>query len=235
MCKKANEKVLYHCRGYLFCNYKLLEKSINQIAKECRVVYSTIRYWLKKFDIRRRTLSESLIGNKNPNYGKHWTWSKESKENISGKNNPNWGKEGYWSGKQRTEETKKKISVSMEGKMYGEKSPTWKGDNITVKALHIRIRKIKPKPADGKCEICHKVADKKDITVLELSNIKDHQYTSNPDDYQYAHHSCHLEYDAPKKWTTKKRKEQSERMKRYYTNKSIKTRENQGGLEKWLK
>ena len=39
------------------------------------------------------------------------------------------------------------------------------------------------------CEICGKPGK------LELSNIKDHVYTDDPDDYQYIHKSCHSKYD----------------------------------------
>ena len=102
----------------------------------------------------------------------------------------------------------------------GENNPNWKGNNIknlTVVGIHNRIKNLKLKPDDGKCAICNQVADKKGITKLELSNIKNHQYTLNPDDYQWSHHSCHREYDTPKIWTHEKRKEHSERAKESWT------------------
>ena len=181
-----NQKIkLYQCRGYLFCNYELLELSIPIIAKECDAVQSTIWRWLRKFNIRIRTISEATKGKNNPNYGKtgekhqiygkHWTWSEKSKDKIRGKNNP-----------------------------------TWKGDNIkniNKEAIHKRIKKIKPKPEI--CDICHQITDKKSITKLELSNIKNHQYTLNPEDYQWVHKSCHLKED----WTPKRKKEYIIKMK----------------------
>ncbi len=53
---------LYKCRGYLFCIYELLEKSTTQIAKEYKVHRHTILYWLRKFNIKRRTIREARSG-----------------------------------------------------------------------------------------------------------------------------------------------------------------------------
>ena len=96
--------------------------------------------------------------------------------------------------------------------MRGKNNPNWKDDvkNLSVCQIHVRIEKVKPKPVDGKCAYCHKVEDKKGIIELELSNIKNHNYTLNPDDYQWAHHSCQIIYD----WTPERRKKQSEMMKK---------------------
>jgi len=93
----------YKCRAYLFCMYELLELSTTQIAKECEVVQSTIWCWLKKFNIKRRTISESKKGEKHPMYGK------------KGENNPLYGRTGEkhpMYGKHRNDATKKKISES---------------------------------------------------------------------------------------------------------------------------
>ncbi|KKM25453.1 hypothetical protein LCGC14_1594820 [marine sediment metagenome] len=190
-----NEEIkLYKCRVYLFCNYELLGINSVQIGKECGVCGFTIRKWLRNFNIRIKTKSEitsgkknsmyGRIGEKSPTYGKHWSWSEESKEKISGKNNPNYGRTGE--------------KHPMFGKT-GKNHPNWKGDdvkNLSVNQIHIRVRKVKPKPADGKCKLCHKIADKKGRTKLELYNItKYHHLSLNPDDYQYAHKSCHKGYD----------------------------------------
>ncbi len=42
---------LYKCRGYLFCMYELLEISSKQIARECGASNSTIKLWLRRFNI----------------------------------------------------------------------------------------------------------------------------------------------------------------------------------------
>ena len=143
---------------------------------------------------------------------------KKSSESKTGKNNPMYGKFGEKHpsyGKHWSEESKDKIK--------GKNNPKWKGNNvknISVGQIHRRIEKIKHKPIDKKCKICHEIADKKGITKLILSNIKKHQYTLNPEEYQYIHESCHKRYDLletkekmKKAWTPEKKKEFSELMK----------------------
>lgn len=79
--------------------------------------------------------------------------------------------------------------------------------------IHNRIKKIKPKPENGKCELCNKVISKEKSTKLELSN-KDHLYKLNPDDYQWVHHGCHFRFDYNKKPKIKTNK----KMNRIYLN-----------------
>lgn len=79
--ERAENLKKYKCRGYLFCMYELLELSTLKIGKECNVGFETIRRWLIKFDIKRRTKSENLAGEKHPMYGKHL--SDETKRKIS--------------------------------------------------------------------------------------------------------------------------------------------------------
>lgn len=45
---------------------------------------------------------------------------------AAGENNPNYGKECSWKGKQRTEETKAKMSIAKKGKYEGENNPNYK-------------------------------------------------------------------------------------------------------------
>jgi len=80
---------------------------------------------------------------------------------------------------------------------YGRDHPTWRGDDVSVSQLHERVKRVKPIPEV--CDICHQKYDKYGSIKLELSNIKNHQYTDNPDDYQYVHRSCHFKYDNEKK------------------------------------
>ena len=96
-------------------------------------------------------------------------------------------------------EAKERQSKAMKGDKnpnygkFGEESSGWKGDDVGYDALHIRVRNKKPKPEN--CEICGLPEFYENLGKLELSNIKNHQYTDNPDDYQYVHHSCHMKYD----------------------------------------
>jgi hypothetical protein len=111
-------------------------------------------------------------------------------------------------GKHHSEETKKKMSlirlqkkkelgylISPEAREKlslaheGEKAYNWKGENAKYGALHLWIRKNKPKPK--LCEECHK--EKR----LTLANIKNHKYTRNPDDYKWLCFKCHRQLDLP--------------------------------------
>ena len=108
----------------------------------------------------------------------------------TGKNHPNYGK-------------------------TGENTSHWKGDDIGYQQIHERAHKVDPKPKDGICRLCNKVIDKFGKTKLIHSN-KDHSYRLpiNPEEWWWIHESCHQKYDAPKIWTSEKRKEFGEKMKR---------------------
>ena len=160
----------------------------------------------------RKKMSIAKTGEKNPNYGIHR--SDETKRKIGDGNR----------GKFVSEETGKKISIALKGKAtwnkgltketdervknfsgknhpmfgrFGEEHPCYKGNDINIRHMHVRVKKIKTIPFV--CDICHQKTDKRGITKLVLSNIKNHKYTDNPDDYQYVHESCHKKYDANKR------------------------------------
>jgi hypothetical protein len=96
-------------------------------------------------------------------------------------------------GKKLSEEAKRKISLAHKGKI-GKKSSNWKGNNIqSYSGFHSWIAKNKPKPQF--CEFCNKKKDYLGHTKLALANIKNHNYTRNPDDYKWGHYSCHKKYD----------------------------------------
>jgi hypothetical protein len=86
-------------------------------------------------------------------------------------------------GKHHTKETKKKISETHKN----EKHYNWKGNKAKYGALHIWIKKNKPKFKF--CEKCKK--ERK----LALANIKNHNYTRNPNDYKWLCYSCHKKID----------------------------------------
>ena len=128
----------------------------------------------------RQKISESLKGH---------NVSEETRKKIS----------KAFTGRKLSEEHKKNISESIKGENHplfgktGENSPNWKGDDVNAHQLHKRVRNVKSIPEV--CDLCHQKIDKNGTTKLELSNIKNHKYTDNPDDYQYVHHSCHWKYD----------------------------------------
>ena len=106
----------------LYDLYILQGLSLRKVAKKINCSTGTVRYWMNKYDIPRRSKSEALKGSNNPMFGlKHSEASKEKiskasreyfsdKENrkilsdyFSGKNNPMFGKS-------HSDKTKKYIS-----------------------------------------------------------------------------------------------------------------------------
>jgi len=59
---------LYQDKEWLNHQYWNQGKSTTQIARLCNCNAETIRNWMKKFEIPRRTLKETTKGIKNPNY-----------------------------------------------------------------------------------------------------------------------------------------------------------------------
>lgn len=59
MCEYKDKEYLYH-------EYVVLEKSTIKIGEECGISAGAIFYWLQKYNIPRRSISESLMGEKNP-------------------------------------------------------------------------------------------------------------------------------------------------------------------------
>ena len=155
---------LYKDKGWLENQYITLRKSSITISKECNCSKKTILDWLKKFNIERRSLSESHIG--------QIAWNK--------------GKKGLVN---FSEETKEKMRHSAH---RGKNHHKWKGDKVNVDGLHQWISRYKQKL--DKCEICGSLQDKNGKTGLELSNITGN-YERNINDFQWAHHSCHVNYD----------------------------------------
>lgn len=95
---------LYKNKQWLKEQYIDKELSTTQIGKICGIAARNILYWLNKFNIKVRTKSEALSGNKNPNFGK--TLSKEIRIKISKSSK----------GKTHTKETKEKIRNGLLGK-----------------------------------------------------------------------------------------------------------------------
>lgn len=119
---------------------------------------------------------------------------------------------GIYKHKSHTEETKRKISEAHKGmkrskehrkntskSKRGRKNPKWKGDKAVKISLHKYIAKIKPRPKI--CEFCEK--ERK----LALANLKDHNYTRNPDDYKWLCYSCHKKFDLKCAYCGKKEKD----------------------------
>ena len=89
-------------------------------------------------------------------------------------------------GKKHTEETKRKISNKLKGKLLGNRNPKWKGKKVKYGPLHSWIKRILGKPTI--CKIC------KSTEKIEWSN-KNHKYTRKLQDWQSLCRSCHHKHD----------------------------------------
>ena len=69
-----------------------------------------------------------------------------------------------------------------------EKHPNWKGDNVLYRALHRWVSLNKPKPIDGKCEICH-VKPYEDLA--NVTGIYDRDFIN----WKWFCTKCHLHHD----------------------------------------
>lgn len=117
--------------------------SQRQIAKELNCSDYTVWFWMKKYNIPRRTNSETHKGEKNHNFGKHH--SKETKRKlrdaVKGEKSCMFGKylsdatkkkiseslkgeKSYMFGKHHSKEVKRKISEKLKGKEVSEKTKT---------------------------------------------------------------------------------------------------------------
>ena len=75
--------------------------------------------------------------------------------------------------------------------------PYWKKNKVKIASIHRWVKEYKPIP--DVCEICRQIEDENGNTILELVNIKNHQYRYNIDDFLYAHVICHRRYDAKRR------------------------------------
>jgi len=83
--------------------------------------------------------------------------------------------------------------------LWREKSPNWKGDNISYSQAHLWLREHYVKT--GRCRKCRK----KKFTEWALK--KGHKYTRHKKDYMELCRSCHKKYDEVHKrgWITRKK------------------------------
>jgi hypothetical protein len=92
-----------------------------------------------------------------------------------------------------SEEQKQKISDFHKGRYLGEKSPTWKGDDIGYRGIHDWVIKVKGTPTI--CEHCgiDSVKEKKRLCWAN----KSHLYLRNSEDWMRLCYKCHRKYDFP--------------------------------------
>lgn len=114
-------------KDQLFRLYVLDELSLRQVANRLNCSTSTVRYWMTKHQISRRSKSESLKGGKNPMFGS--THSKLSKQKISKASKEYFSKE----------ENREKLSQAFSGEgnpMFGKNHSDETKKIIGNKARH---------------------------------------------------------------------------------------------------
>jgi hypothetical protein len=93
-------------------------------------------------------------------------------------------------GKTLSEETKLKIRLAHQKQVFpiGNKSPSWKGDNVGYNGLHLRINKLLPRPLDSKCLFCHQIKHLEKACVTGVYNM-------NMENWAWLCRSCHNKHD----------------------------------------
>ena len=143
-------------------------------------------------------------------------WKKRLSERICGKNNPMYGREPWNKGIPRTEEEKRKMSDNRKGKSLGHTSwnkdktdvyseetrKKWsesrKGvgnsnfgnlhDDVGYAGLHDYIRKYKPRPLNGLCQMCL------ERPYYDVACVNG-RYTRDLWNWAWWCRSCHKKYD----------------------------------------
>lgn len=115
---------------------------------------------MKLSDAERKRRSEAMMGDKNPSHRRVWTYEERQI---------------------RAERFRKIVS----GKQ-GEKSPSWKGDDVGYAGVHAWLWRHFEKPEF--CDNCH--SDR----FIDWSNISG-EYKRDRSDWQALCRGCHMEYD----------------------------------------
>lgn len=99
-----------------------------------------------------------------------------------------------------TKETRRKMAITLSKNYIGEGNPGWKGDKISIHALHTWIRRHYGSPGKKKCLHCGKQA-------YDWANI-DHKYKRDITNFMPLCRKCHMNYDTKKGyrvWLSRKR------------------------------
>jgi len=91
-------------------------------------------------------------------------------------------------GKPKSEDHAQKCRIAALGKNQKEKNGRWQGNNIKYTGLHKWIRKYKPKPINGKCQICD-TEDWKD--AANVTGIYNRDFSN----WKFLCRKCHIYLD----------------------------------------
>ncbi len=82
------------------------------------------------------------------------------------------------------------ISKSKIGKHIGEKSPLWKGNNVTIKRIHIWL-----KLTFGKANRCDNIKCPNKSKIYDWSLIRGKLYIKDRRNFRMLCRQCHINYD----------------------------------------
>lgn len=183
---------VFRDKEWLYQKYVVERKSIPQVAREAGCNGATLRYWLIKHSIPRRTLSESQKGIVKTVKNKLGKLDVACK--VCGKPLKRWPFE--------TEKTsiffcsKECRSNYMSEFQSGENGPNWKGGkwNNRVQVLaHTSYRTLRKKiiKRDKHCRLC---GSTNNLVVHHIKQRKDHpEQTWDPDNLTTLCKKCHSE------------------------------------------
>jgi len=84
-------------------------------------------------------------------------------------------------------EARKRQGRTLSKKYIGKGNPGWKGDKISVHALHTWIRRHYGRPSEHQCTLCEEQAH-------DWANIN-HEYKRDIDDFLPMCRKCHTKHD----------------------------------------
>lgn len=100
-------------------------------------------------------------------------WKQESKEKLR----------KYHLGIKLSDKTKMKISQATKGTRLNDDNPAWKGDRVSIGALHDWVKYRLEKPIF--CQSCHMVSP------FDLANISQ-EYKRDLSDWEWLCRGCHM-------------------------------------------
>lgn len=183
---------LYKDKNWLTEQYWNKKLSTYQMADIAGCSVPTLRDWMIKLGVPRRTRSEALKGREITWRDKISKGKKGKKITISEERR-----------KQLVEQIRRisklpSVRKKQSERMMGDKNPMWAGDNVGYDCLHGWVKRHKPKPEF--CECCGV------NPPYDLSNISG-KYLRDVDDYEWLCRKCHMLIDGRlEKWCGTKQK-----------------------------
>lgn len=204
-------------KKFLYREYVLKEKSLEDISKQIGCSKETIRKRLINFFINRRPSYPFTLlakqkckiarkkqeGKNHPRYGK--TNSKEMREKISRNHKDISGKKNPMYGRHHSNETKNKMGFKRLGKYKGDKNPNWRGGIMFEpydKNFNNKFKRAIRKRDNYICLKCNKHQEKLKRT-LTVHHIDYNKKLSIPQNCCALCNRCNVEANFNRKHWTK--------------------------------